>query len=225
MFRNSLVVAVLAATTTVFAQAPATAPPISGKLGTPVQAFNGKDYTGWVWVSNPANPQTKLDDTWSIKDGAMSCTGKPNGQIRTEKDFGPDYVLTVEYRHVTVGGGGMLFGITGPDGGPPKQMQVQGTFGQVGDLIDQGGIKWTIDQSRAPRPDRMTKIGPLSEKPLGEWNVLETIVDHGNITIKVNGQLQNLATEAEDLTGKIGFQSEGAAMEFRKVQVTPIGRP
>ena len=60
----------------------------------------------------------------------MISTGKPNGQIRTERDFGPDYVLLVEYRHVTIGGGGTLFGIIGPDAGPPKQMQVQGTFGQ-----------------------------------------------------------------------------------------------
>ena len=71
----------------------------------------------------------------------------------------------------------------------------------------------------------MTKIGPVSEKPLGEWNVLDIIVDHGNVTVRVNGQLQNVATGMDDLTGKIGFQAEGAAMEFRKVQVTPIGRP
>jgi len=31
-----------------------------------------------------------------------------------------------------------------------------------------------------------------------------------------------VATGMDDLTGKIGFQSEGSAMQFRKVQVTPI---
>lgn len=210
-----------------FAQAPTTAPstqPISGKLGKPVELFNGKDFTGWTWYAKTGG---KLEDTWTIKDGAMHMTGKPTGYIRTEKDYGPNFILVVEQRHIERGGGGILFGITGEDKEWPKTMQIQGTLNSVGDVVNQGGFGWTPDPTRFKKDadgvtTRVTKIGPASEKPMGEFYTVETIVDHGKVTIIVNGKVQNVITGMLDMTGKIGFQAEGAAMEFRRVQITPI---
>jgi hypothetical protein len=189
--------------------------------------FNGKDLVGW---SAFAADNSKLEDTWSVKDGAIHSerAQQINAYIRTDKEFGPNYVLIVEERHLQNGGGGILFGITGPDKIWPKTMQVQGTFGSVGDLVNQGEFKWTVDQSRfrkGPDDSRVLKIGPASEKPMGQWNTVELTVDHGNVWVKVNGQLQNIATGMPDLAGKIGFQFERASMEFRKAQVTPITNP
>ena len=48
------------------------------------------------------------------------------------------------------------------------------------------------------------------------------IVDNGNLTVTVNGKLQNIATNTESLAGQIGLQSEGGEMEFRKVELRPI---
>jgi Domain of Unknown Function (DUF1080) len=206
-----------------FAQAaPTTAPALSGKLGKPIELFNGKDYTGWMWVTEP---MTKMEDSWTIKDGAMHCTGKPNGYIRTEKEYGPDYRLIVEYRHITKGGGGTLFGISGPDKVWPKTMQVQGSFGNVGDLVNQGAFNWFVEMSRyrkSATDERVLKMAKASEKPLGEWNTVELYVDHDNVWVLVNGTLQNVVSGMDELTGKIGFQNEDSEMEFRKVQVTPI---
>ena len=42
--------------------------------------FNGKDLTGWVLVNTP--PQT-----WSVEDSMLVCTGKPIGEIRTERMY------------------------------------------------------------------------------------------------------------------------------------------
>lgn len=209
------------------AQSPTTAPstqPISGKLGTPVELFNGKDFAGWTWYAKAGG---KLEDTWTIKDGAMHMTGKPTGYIRTEKDYGPSFILIVEQRHIERGGGGILFGITGEDKEWPKTMQIQGTLGSVGDVVNQGGFAWTPDPARFKKDadgvtTRVTKIGPASEKPMGEFYIVETIVDHGNVTITVNGKVQNSIKGMPEMTGKIGFQAEGAAMEFRKVTLIPI---
>lgn len=206
-----------------FAQAPATqpAPPdVSGKLGTPIQVFNGKDLTGWTWFTD--QPDSKIENVWTVKDGVLHCTGRPNGYLKTEKEYGPDYILVIEYRHVTTGGGGFLFGISGPDKIWPKTMQVQGAFNNVGELVNQGTFNWFIDNERYVPQDRLRKIGPASEKPLGEWNTLEIVTDHGNLSVRVNGQLQNNAEGMDDVTGRIGFQSEGAQMEYRKVELTPI---
>lgn len=227
MNRQAILVLLLIAETAI-AQAPTTAPsvpPLSGKLGTPIQLFNGKDLTGWAGTDANGG---KMEDVWSVKDGAIHSerSAALNSYIRTDKEFGPNYVLTVEQRHLKQGGGGILFGITGPDKIWPKTMQVQGTSGSVGDVVNQGEFKWTVDQSRfrsSAADSRVLKIGPASEKPLGEWNTVELTVDNGTVSVKVNGVLQNVATDMPDLTGRIGMQFEtGASMEFRKVQVTPI---
>lgn len=208
------------------AQTPAAAPttqPISGKLGTPFELFDGKDLTGWAWV--PQQAGAKIEDTWTIKDGAMHSTGKPTGYIRTDKVVGPNFVLIVEQRHLEKGGGGILIGITGPDKVWPPNLQVQGTLGDVGDLINMGNFKWTVDQKRYKKratDELLTKMGPTSEKPMGEFYPVVTIVENGRVSTEVNGKLQNIATDMPDLSGKIGFQCEGASQEFRKVTVIPI---
>src|SRR5215213_375975 len=60
-----------------------------------VQLFNGKDFTGWTYVSRDTN--SKLEDAWSVKDGAMICKGQPIGYIRTDKDY-TSYVLKLQWR-------------------------------------------------------------------------------------------------------------------------------
>src|SRR5262249_42092552 len=81
------------------------APQLSGKLGTPIQLFNGKDLEGWVWYQRPPREGkndpavVKLEDVWSVEDGILKSKGKPNGYLRTNKDF-KNFVLTVEERHV-----------------------------------------------------------------------------------------------------------------------------
>src|SRR5262245_48946577 len=59
-----------------------------------IALFNGKDLTGWVqYLPDGADPSK----TWSVKDGAIHCTGEPAGYIRTEKNF-KNYFLVVEWR-------------------------------------------------------------------------------------------------------------------------------
>jgi Domain of Unknown Function (DUF1080) len=204
-------------------------PALSGKLGTPIQLFNGKDLDGWVWYQRPPRPgkndpaEVKLEDVWTVKDGVLHLKGKPNGYLRNEKEF-KNYVLTVEERHVTKGNGGLLIGIKPPDKIWPG-LEIQTMTDNAGDLWNHNLLKMTTDPARTPEKDkghRVVKMGPDSQKPVGEWEVMEVTVDNGNLIYTVNGQLQNLATETEDLAGQVGLQSEGAEMEFRKVQITPI---
>jgi hypothetical protein len=211
------------------AAGPATAP-TAGKLGTPVQLFNGKDLSGWVFVTRPppepaTQPAAKVEDVWSVKDGVIHCVGKPNGYIRTEKEFPPHFVLTIEYRHVTKGNSGFFFAISGPDKVWPRCLEVQGNFGAVGEIRNIGTLKVTpADPARVAQQGRqINKLGPAdAEKPLGEWNTLRITVDGAEVGVSVNDQLENVLHDCEDLTGKIALQSEGATMEFRKVELTPI---
>src|SRR5438270_10430087 len=99
MIRATMVAVILLSGVPLFADAPTTAPTtppaISGKLGTPVQLFNGKDLTGWSWVAKPAkgaDPATlpasaKIDDVWSVTQGVLHDVGKPAGYVHTDREF------------------------------------------------------------------------------------------------------------------------------------------
>lgn len=60
------------------------------------------------------------------------------------------------------------------------------------------------------------------EKPTGEWNRMEVICDGDSITTILNGYLVNAATKSSHTRGKLLFQSEGAEIFFRKIEVRPL---
>lgn len=213
----------LAATTTPYPDKPI---PLSASLGKPIQLFNGKDLTGWVWYQRPPKPEkiepgaVGIDEVWNVKDGILHTKGKPTGYIRTENAYS-DYVLTVEQRHIGKGNGGVLFAITGPDKIWPHCLEAQGANGEEGDIRNVAEFKLAMDPARV-EPKRLRRIGPSSEKPPGEWETIKLVVDHGKVTLSVNDQFQNVAISTDSLAGQIGLQSEGGEMEFRKVELTPI---
>ena len=64
----------------------------------------------------------------------------------------------------------------------------------------------------------------VAEKPPGEWNEYQITFDEGNLTLLVNGEKLNEADHCEVIPGKIGLQSEGGEIHFRKVKLTPIDK-
>jgi hypothetical protein len=62
------------------------------------------------------------------------------------------------------------------------------------------------------------------EKAVGEWNTLECVCDGKKISIRLNGTLVNEGTDASHARGKILFQSEGAEVFFRKIDLKPLPR-
>jgi hypothetical protein len=61
----------------------------------PIELFNGKNLDGWLAVTAPRGSETAA--TWSVADGVISVTGRPNGYLYTAKSY-RDYKLTVEWR-------------------------------------------------------------------------------------------------------------------------------
>ena len=71
------------------------------------------------------------------------------------------------------------------------------------------------------RPDFpiITKQQASSENETGEWNSVQVSVVDGNITIYVNGVLQNRAS-SNVKEGHIGLQSEGKEVQFRNLIIS-----
>ena len=60
------------------------------------------------------------------------------------------------------------------------------------------------------------------EKPVGEWNTLECICDGDKITNILNGKVVNAGRNCRPARGKILFQSEGAEVYFRQIDLKPL---
>ena len=99
-----------------------------------------------------------------------------------------------------------------------------GASGDTGDFWNHNNLQMTTDPARVKKT-RTVKMGPNSENPVGQWNTVVVTVNRGRLWVTVNGKLQNLATDTQDMSGRVGLQSEGAEMEFRKVELTPIEEP
>jgi 3-keto-disaccharide hydrolase len=60
------------------------------------------------------------------------------------------------------------------------------------------------------------------ELPSGQWNRMEVICDGDRITNIVNGYVVNIGTNSSLTRGKLMFQSEGAEILFRKIEIRPM---
>ncbi len=104
---------------------------------------------------------------------------------------------------------------TGPDGQPYFQKG-----GELKTLRKFGFHWWGRDPGWK---DVQWFRGPEDvERPVGEWNRMEVVCDGGTITYILNGVLVNAARDSSLTSGKILFQSEGAEIFFRKIEVRPL---
>jgi hypothetical protein len=193
---------------------------LSAPMPDEVRLFNGRDLTGWTaFLQDDAG----MDDVWTVEDGVLICTGTPAGYVRTVDTY-ENYVLKLEWRwdpaSKKAGNSGVLLRMVGEDRVWPRSVEAQLMSGSAGDFwaIDDYPMKTAPERTRG----RNTRKMHAAEHPVGEWNEYEIIVDHGRVTLKVNGQLVNEAWEVEEQAGHICLQSEGAEIHFRNIRLAPI---
>lgn len=201
--------------------------------------FNGKDTTGWTFTLRPPKdkPDSKPDpkETWSVKDGVLVCTGKPNGYIATEKEF-ENYTLRLKWRYpkgVQNPKSGVLLHVTDEDKVWPNSIEAQLNAGFAGDIwlnADKDGklpaLEVVAEQKDAANKEgrHYFRIGKDEkiEKEFGEWNAYEITCKGGDITLVVNGKRANVATKGSLTKGRIALQSEGSPVEFKDIEIRAI---
>lgn len=196
----------------------------------PIALFNGKDLSNWT-IDIPEVGNASPDQTFFVKDGLMVTSGAPLGHITTKESYS-NYTLRIEYRFPKEpGNSGCMIHASDErflHGKFPRSIEVQMMSGSAGDLIPIG--ENIIGHNKVDTPDfvgarknrGVRKMVAKAEKPPGEWNEMVIHCQADSIVVLVNGQLVNVGTSSSVTEGKIAFQSEGAAVEWRKIELTPI---
>ncbi|MBT8486619.1 MAG: DUF1080 domain-containing protein [Phycisphaerales bacterium] len=163
------------------------------------------------------------ESVFSIQDGVLVCAGRPIGYLRTHADY-TNYVLTLQWRFDPVtrkgGNSGVLVRMVGADRVWPRSVEAQLQSGRAGDFWNIGEFVMATAEDRLS--GRNTRHTHANERPVGDWNQYEIIVDGDRVTLVVNDEVVNEAWNVEEVPGKICLQSEGTAIHFRRVRLSEI---
>ncbi len=187
--------------------------------------FNGKNLDGWkIYI---ANDSISPEEFFYVNEGAIETVGKPMGHLRTIKSYS-NYKLHVEWRYTEEPtNSGVYLHTSGEDPSIPNHFQGQLKYQDAGDFIVSGvGLTATIQDSVCTSTPEVrpiiTKLHPTNEKPVGEWNSYDIICKGNTIELRVNGLLQNTATNLSVTEGSIGLQAEGSKIQFRNLWVESL---
>ena len=214
----------------------ACAPLLTGAQTTPL--FNGKDLKGWTPDVPEADKKPGIAPSFIVRSNCLVSLGSPNGHLVTDKEF-RNYRLDVEYRFPgQTGNCGVLVHASRPRALYdmfPQSIEVQMMSGNAGDFwCIQESIEVPEMEKRRPRDKnqafgggpsdarRILNLTDGSEKPPGQWNHLRIECRDRTIKVWMNGDLVNDGFNATVDHGKIAVQAEGAEVEFRRLDLTPL---
>jgi hypothetical protein len=200
------------------------------------------------------------DNIFSVVDGSIRIDGRIWGALTTLEEF-ENYHLRFKFkwgekryppRENEKRDSGLLYHCVGPHGAQSdhwmRSHESQIMEGDCGDYhsLDGAQIDVMVDSIEIDGRknliysekghllkdvhQRVIKSGDF-EKPSGEWNEMELIVDKGNITHIMNGNVVLRATNSSQMVdgnlvpltkGKIQFQSEAAEIFYKDIEIRAL---
>jgi hypothetical protein len=183
-----------------------------------VQLFNGKDLKNWVF--HLKDPSVDPAGVFTVHNGVILISGNPYGYMRTKEKYS-NYRLHVEWRWPTEAtNSGVFVNAQLPDTIWPKCIECQLAAGKAGDFICAGGSDMNERSDKSVKS--VKKLAASSEKPVGEWNIMEVVCNSNTIEVTVNGVSQNKGTGVLPDEGYICLQSEGKDIQFRNVYLSKL---
>ncbi len=199
--------------------------------------FNGQNLDGWHTDVPDADGGQAVEASFGVEDGVLISYGSPQGHLITDEVYS-NYRLTVEYRWPGEPGNcGILVHCSTPRRLYkmfPASIECQMHHGNAGDFWCIGesistpdmetrrhadSAKWGGDEGDARRILNLTDD---SENPLGEWNTMVIECKGTSIDVWVNGDHVNSGYDCTASEGQIAVQAEGAACEFRRVELEAL---
>lgn len=202
---------------------------------------------GWRALTGDDFENVNCDEgTWIWNGGAVKCTGKPIGVIRTKKPL-TNFELVAEWKHLESGGNSGIFVWaseealkdlkpgTLPRGGIEVQILDHGyaekwekQHGKKPDWFTSNGDVFYVGTSRmkpfAPVSPDGSRSFPRKElsKGVGEWNHYYVRCINGEVRLWVNGEEVSGGNESEPRSGYLCLESEGAPIEFKNLRLREL---
>jgi hypothetical protein len=175
-----------------------------------------------------------------VKDGAIHCTGKPVGALRTLRHY-ENFIIEAEWRHLSSGGNSGMF-MWGTPISAPGVPFLRGIEVQV---LDHGYMT-QYEKANGKKSDWFTTHGDVfpihgaTMKPLGrhrgersfpseerskpspEWNHYRVVASNGVLRLSVNGKQVSGGDECNYRQGYLALESEGAPVEFRNIRIKEL---
>lgn len=210
--------------------------------GKPALRVSGENWGGFVTSEAFRDYRLVVEFRWGLatwgdrvdkaRDSGilLHCQG-PDGN--TKEDFNGPWMHSIEYQ-IIEGGVADFILVAGYDAaGNQRRPEFTASVSKDRDgemVYDPSGAATRLDRGRVNwsgrDPDWNGALGFRGkrdvESPLGEWTRAEVICDGDKITNIVNGTVVNAAVDSSLSAGKIMFQSEGAEIFFRKIEIHPL---
>ena len=186
--------------------------------------FNGRNLDGWVKVNTAPS-------TWTVKDGMIICSGKPIGEMRTERMY-QNFIMEVEWRHMKARGNAGIFvwadDITARGQPFHRSIEVQvleNSYGNTqrytthGDIFPIHGARMTPINGRGGSRAFPTEN---RSRPTPEWNHYRITCNDGTISLAVNGKVVTKGRDASPRKGYICLESEGGIVHYRNLRIREL---
>lgn len=202
-----------------------------------ISLFNGSTLAGWHMDVPELDINPDGSKPFIVRNGMLVSLGTPGGHLITDKEYA-NYRLEVEYRFAAEPGNcGVLVHASTPRSLYkmfPKSLEVQMQHQHAGDfwciveditvpnMVKRRGPEeeWGIVEGKKRRVENLTDD---SEKELGKWNKMMIECRADTIEVWLNDDLVNFGYNCTVQKGQIAVQAEGSEVEFRKIELTPLG--
>ena len=188
----------------------------------PISLFDGKSLAGWHADVPDRDQKSDVPIPFIARGGMLVSLGTPMGHLVTDASY-ENYKLLVEYRWPKeAGNSGVIVHVSKLrllNNFLPQGIEAQLKSGNAGDFHLFGE---TLMKTSAPSEKAGTNFTDNSEKPVGKWNAMTVECRGDSIRVWVNGDLVNDGISCSTRRGQIALQSEGAEIEFRKLELTKL---
>ncbi len=156
-----------------------------------ISLFNGKDLTGWGYITNNFDGKTEsVDKRYSAKDGILVVNPREPRLMQiiwTTREFPKDFVLKLEFRSAINADSGIFI----------RKPQLQ-----CRDYLVAGPDKYKTLKKYKPQ----------------DWNEIVVTVKGGVAHCTRNGEVLEEALPVP-ATGPIGFEGDRGQMEYRRIRL------
>ena len=189
-----------------------------------ISLFNGQDLSGWHVTGGPRDAAK----AWSVKDGVIDCSGKPEGGwLRSDKAY-RDFVLRLEYKIGPRKNSGIFLRATQRGNPAYTGMEIQ-VFGDhpaaAPSRHGNGSVYGAIPPTSNPQKlDDWNEVeielrGMHLKQSLNGIEIMDVRLDdpEWNKDLRKRREFTNRAPE-----GYIGMQNHGSPVQFRNIRIKPL---